>query len=127
MFEENEVRAAGRRERQPKHSRSSDDYHDWQMLQLELTAEHRLHEASLIAVRGEIAARKEVQRCTIVLDHIRRLRTMQYESVSPRLQPSGQPAKVSVKGCARNESDRPQIPRPATLREDVGLTCCHSS
>ena len=46
----------------------------WPMLQLERTAEQRLREASLISVRGEVAARKEVQRCTIILDNIRRLR-----------------------------------------------------
>lgn len=61
-------------ERQIKDGQLSPDYHDWQMLQLERTAEQRLHGALLAAAQGEIAARKEVQRCTIMLDNIRQLR-----------------------------------------------------
>jgi len=61
-------------ERQLKDGQLSPDYHDSQMLQLERTAEQRLHGALLAAAQGEIAARKEVQRCTIMLDNIRQLR-----------------------------------------------------
>jgi hypothetical protein len=74
MLEEHALRAAGLRERQLKESRSSGDYHDWQMLELERTAEQRLHEALTVAAREEVASRREVQRCTIMLDSIRQLR-----------------------------------------------------
>jgi hypothetical protein len=74
MLEENVLRAAGRESGSLKNGGSSQDYHDWQMLELERTAEQRLHEALTVAARDELAARKEVQRCTIMLDNIRRLR-----------------------------------------------------
>lgn len=105
MLEENALRAAGHRERQPKRSRSSVDYHDWQMLQLERTAEQRLREASLIAVRGELAARNEVQRYKIILDNIRRLRitpARKHESATPAELSS---TRVSAEECARTEGN----------------------
>lgn len=74
MLEENALRAADFGERQLKDRESSRDYHDWQMLELERTAEQRLHKALLAAGRGDAAAGKEVQRCTIMLDSIRQLR-----------------------------------------------------
>jgi hypothetical protein len=83
MSEENALMAAEFGERQPKDSRSSLDYHDWQMLELERTAEQRLHHAQSAAARGEVAARKEVQRCAIMLDNIRQLRTAALRMRSP--------------------------------------------
>jgi hypothetical protein len=75
MLDENATRAAELGGQQPNDSRSSMDYHDWKMLELERTAEQRLHGALLALANDEVAARKEVQRCTIMLDNIRQLRT----------------------------------------------------
>jgi hypothetical protein len=80
---ENAVIPAELGERQLKNSRSSLDYHDWHMLELERTAEQRLQSALSAAARGEFGARKEVQRRTIMLDNIRQLRTAASRMRSP--------------------------------------------
>ena len=51
------------------------DYHDLKMLALEQVAEEHLKNALAAVARGELSARKEVQRWTITLDNIRRMRT----------------------------------------------------
>lgn len=66
--------AAGLGVRQLKNSRSSLDYHDWQMWQLERTAAQRLQGALGAAKTGDATAQKQVQRCAIMLDNIRQLR-----------------------------------------------------
>lgn len=50
------------------------DYHDLKLLELEQAAEEHLKAAWAAFARGELAARKEVQRWTITLDNIRQLK-----------------------------------------------------
>lgn len=51
------------------------DYHDLKMLELEQAAEENLKSALGALDRGELDARKEVQKWTVTLDNVRRLRT----------------------------------------------------
>jgi hypothetical protein len=51
------------------------DYHDLKMLTLEQAAEEQLKNAMEALDRGELAARREVQRWKITLDNIRQMKT----------------------------------------------------
>jgi hypothetical protein len=50
------------------------DYHDLRMLELERVAEERLKNALLAVRSGEVVAKREVQRLTIMLDNIRQMK-----------------------------------------------------
>jgi hypothetical protein len=51
------------------------DYHDLKMFELEQVAEERLNDALAALDRGEVAARREVQRWAITLENIRQMKT----------------------------------------------------
>jgi hypothetical protein len=51
------------------------DYHDLKMFELEQAAEESLRNALLALDRGEVRAKREIQRWAITLDNIRQMKS----------------------------------------------------
>jgi hypothetical protein len=59
------------------------DYHDLKMFELEQAAEEHLRNALAAVDRGELAAKKEVQRWTITLENIHRVQRFRHAKLTP--------------------------------------------